>query len=231
MKPLCIAHRGCHWKCFENTADAFKNAAKGDFFGVEMDIHLTKDKKWIIHHDEDFLSNGKKVIIKNEKFDDLLKMPLDNEWNYKATCPSLDEYLKIVKGSGKRPIIEFKPKNPSFHNIRKALNQIRKYFDLKDVTFIAFYPWPLMKIKLMHPKQDVMLLVEHTHPFLVDWAYKLKWGLDIESFMFTKEMNERFQKKGLKTNAWTVDDKKELKRLCDLGIDMITTNVFDQKSE
>lgn len=230
MKPLCVAHRGCHWECFENTKQAFEAAAKGNFFGIEMDIHLTKDKKWIIHHDPDFLSNGKKIVIKDENFDNLIKMQLDNKWNYEATCPSLDEYLQIIKDSGKRPVIEFKPKNPSFHNLNKALKQIKKYFDLKDVTFIAFYPWPLMKIKLMHPKQDVMLLVEHTHPFLVNWAYNLRWGLDIESNMLTKEINDRFHKKGLKTNAWTVDSKDELNRLCDLEIDLITTNVFDQNS-
>lgn len=230
MKPLCVAHRGCHWKCFENTSQAFEAAAKGNFYGIEMDIHLTKDKKWIIHHDPDFLSSGKKVVIKNEKMADLLKMPLDNEWNYKATCPTLTEYLAIVKGSGKRPIIEIKPKNPSFHHLRKVLKEVQKFFDLKDVTFIAFYPWPLMKFKIMKPKLDVQLLVEHTHPFLVNWAYKFKWGLDIESFMLTKEMCEKFKKKGLNTNAWTVDDKNELKRLCDIEIDMITTNVFDQES-
>ena len=77
MKPLCIAHRGCHWHCFENTIQAFEAAKKGDFYGVEMDIHLTKDKKWIIHHDPDFLSNGVKHVIKEERCDDLLKLPLD----------------------------------------------------------------------------------------------------------------------------------------------------------
>lgn len=230
MKPLCVAHRGCHWKCFENTKQAFEAATKGKFFGIEMDIHLTKDKKWIVHHDPDFLSNGKKVVIKDEKFNDLIKMPLDNKWGYEAKCPSLEEYLKIVKTSNKRPVIEIKPKNPSFHNLKKVIKEVKKYYDLKDVTFIAFYPWPLMKIKIMHPKQDVQLLVEHTHPFLVDWAYKFRWGLDIESPMLTKSMCKKFQEKGLVVNAWTVDTKKELKRLCELNIDMITTNVFDQNS-
>lgn len=230
MRPLCVAHRGCHWKCLENTLEAFETAAKGNYYGVEMDIHLTKDKKWVIHHDPDFLSNGKKVVIKDEKLEDLLKMPLDNEWNYKATCPTLTQYLKAIKGGGKRPVIEFKPKNPSFHHIRQVVKEVKKYFKLSEVTFIAFYPWPLMKIKIMHPKQDVMLLVEKGHPFLVNWAYHLRWGLDIESQLLTKEIVDKFKKKHLKTNAWTVDDKDELKRLTDIGIDLITTNVFDQNS-
>ena len=128
MKPLCVAHRGCHWNCFENTIQAFEAATKGDFWGIEMDIHLTKDKKWIIHHDPDFLSNGVKHVIKEENFEDLLKLPLDNEWNYEAYCPSLDDYLKIVHGSGKTPIIEIKPKNPSFHYLKVMIKQVKHYF-------------------------------------------------------------------------------------------------------
>lgn len=230
MKPLCIAHRGCHWNCFENTKQAFEAAAKGNFFGIEMDIHLSNDKKWIIHHDPDFMSNGKNIIIKNHKFANLLKMPLDNEWNYEAFCPSLEEYLSIVKDSGKRPIIEIKPKNPTYINLRKMLGIVKKYFKLSDVTFIAFYPWPLIKIKRMHPRQKVQLLVEHTHPYLVDWAYKFKWGLDIESTMLTKEMVDKFKAKNLQVNCWTVDSKEELERVISLGVDMVTTNVFDQQS-
>ena len=63
MKPLCIAHRGRHDKYFENTLKAFETAARGDYFGIETDIHLTKDNYWVVHHDPDFLSGGKKYVI------------------------------------------------------------------------------------------------------------------------------------------------------------------------
>lgn len=230
MKPLCIAHRGCHWDCFENTIQAFQAASKGNFYGVEMDIHLTKDKKWIIHHDPDFLSNGKKYVIKNLTLEEIKKLPLDNEKNYEAFCPTLEEYLDCLKGSKKRPIIEIKPQNPSFHNLRKVLKEVKNRFDLKDVTFIAFYPWPLMKFKVINHKLDVQLLVEKTHLFLVNWAYKLKWGLDIESINLNKEIVTKFHKKKLKVNCWTIDSEDELKRVCNLKVDFVTTNVFDQNS-
>ncbi|MCR5506133.1 MAG: hypothetical protein K6F07_03975 [Bacilli bacterium] len=231
MKPLCIAHRGCHWKCFENTIQAFEAAKKGAFFGVEMDIHLTKDKKWVIHHDSDFLSEGKKYVIKDEKCDDLLKMPLDNEWNYEAFIPTLECYLMTLEKSGKRPIIEIKPKNPSFHQLRKVVKIVKKHFRLQDVDFIAFYPWPLFKLKFMYGKKiHLQQLVEHNHPFMVNWAYRYRFGLDIETTMLTKEMIERFHKKNLKVNAWCVDDEETLRKFEEWGIDYITTNKFDQNS-
>lgn len=231
MKALCIAHRGCHHKCYENTKDAFLYAAKGDYYGIETDIHLTRDKKWIIHHDPTFKSNGKECVIKDEKLETLLKLPLDNKWNYQAYMLTLEEYLEIVKGSGKRPIIEIKPKNPSFFSLRKAVKIIRKYFSLDEVDFIAFYPWPLFKLKFMYRKEvHIQQLWEHTHPFIKKWAYKHNFGLDAEANCLTKEIVDEFHNKGLKVNAWTVDDKKTLKQLEDIGVDYITTNKFDQNS-
>lgn len=231
MKPLCVAHRGCHWNCFENTIQAFEAAVKGDFWGIEMDIHLTKDKKWIIHHDPDFLSNGVKHVIKEENFEDLLKLPLDNEWNYEAYCPSLDDYLKIVHGSGKTPIIEIKPKNPSFHYLKVMIKQVKQYFALNEVVFIAFYPWPLFKLKFLYGKKvRIQQLWEPTHPIIMKWAYNSRFDLDSDEQCLTKEIVDKFHKKGLKVNVWTIDSEESLRKFEEMGVDYITTNKFDQNS-
>ena len=231
MKPLCVAHRGCHWNCFENTVQAFEAAAKGDFFGIEMDIHLTKDKKWIIHHDPDFLSNGVKHVIKEELFEDLIKLPLDNEWNYEAYCPSLEDYLKIVHGSGKTPIIEIKPKNPSFHHLKQVVKEVEKHFKLNEVVFIAFYPWPLFKLKFLYGKKvRIQQLWEPTHQFIMKWAYSHRFGLDSDMQCLTKEIVDKFHAKGLEVNVWTVDDEESLKKFEEMGVDYITTNKFNQNS-
>ena len=54
MKPLCIAHRGCHWKCFENTLPAFEAATKGDFFGETRLLEAFNKKDYTclveLHH-------------------------------------------------------------------------------------------------------------------------------------------------------------------------------------
>ena len=231
MKPLCVAHRGCHWNCFENTIQAFEAAAKGDFWGIEMDIHLTKDKKWIVHHDPDFLSNGTKHVIKEENFEDLIKLPLDNEWNYEAFCPSLDDYLKAVHGSGKTPIIEIKPKNPSFHYLKVMIKQVKQYFTLDEVVFIAFYPWPLFKLKFLYGKKiHIQQLWEPTHPVIMKWAYNSRFDLDSDEKCLTKEIVDKFHKKGLKVNVWTIDTEESLRKFEEMCVDYITTNKFDQNS-
>ena len=231
MKPLCIAHRGKHDKYFENTINAFKEAAKGDYFGIETDIHLTKDKFWVVHHDEDFLSDGKKYVIKDLTRDEITKLHLDNEQNDKdAYIPLFEDYLKICKESGKRPIIEIKPSNPKRKYLRQLVNYVDSVMGKENVTFIAFYPWPLIKLRHMYRKKLHLQMLIEPRPILISWAKFYKMDIDIRDKMLTKELVEKFHKKNLKTNCWIVNDIDMLRHLEEIGADYITTDTFDQNS-
>ena len=231
MKPLCIAHRGKHDKYFENTVNAFKEAAKGDFFGIETDIHLTKDNYWVVHHDADFLSDGKKYVIAEMTKDELLKLHLDNDQNDKdAYIPTFEEYLAVCKESGKRPIIEIKPKNPKKKYLKQLVEYIDKEMGIDNVHFIAFYPWPLIKLRCKyHKKVHLQMLLEEEHyKMLHKWASFFKMDIDIEDKLLTQDLIDLFHKKNLKVNVWTIDDEKALRKFEEMGVDYITTNVFQQ---
>ena len=233
MKPLCIAHRGKHDKYFENTLNAFKEAARGDYFGIETDIHLTKDNYWVIHHDPDFLSGGKKYVIAEMTKDELLKLHLDNDQNdEEAYIPTLEEYLAVCQANGKRPIIEIKPKNPKAKYLKQLVRIVEEYMGIRNVHFIAFYPWPLIKLRNRYHKMVhlQMLLEEGHYKTLYKWAKFFKMDIDIEDKLLTQDLVEIFHKKNLKVNCWTVDDEVMLRKLEDWGVDYITTNVFNQKS-
>ena len=233
MKPLCIAHRGKHDKYFENTLNAFKEAARGDYFGIETDIHLTKDNYWVIHHDPDFLSDGKKYVIAEMTKDELLKLHLDNDQNdEEAYIPTLEEYLAVCQANGKRPIIEIKPKNPKAKYLKQLVKIVEEYMGIRNVHFIAFYPWPLIKLRNRYHKMVhlQMLLEEGHYKTLYKWAKFFKMDIDIEDKLLTQDLVEIFHKKNLKVNCWTVDDEVMLRKLEDWGVDYITTNVFNQKS-
>ena len=233
MKPLCISHRGKHDKYFENTLNAFKEAARGDYFGIETDIHLTKDNYWVVHHDEDFLSNGQKYVVKDLNKDELLNLHLDNDQDDKdAYIPLFEDYLKICKESGKRPIIEIKPKNPKGKYLKQLAKYIDEYMGIENVTFIAFYPWPLIKLRnKYHKRVHLQMLLEEKHyKFVSKIAKFFKMDIDIEESLLTSKMIGKFHNKKLKVNCWTIDDELVLRKMEDMGVDYITTNVFDQNS-
>lgn len=47
-----IAHRGLSGIETENTVAAFLAAANRSYYGIETDVHLTKDGKFILIHDD-----------------------------------------------------------------------------------------------------------------------------------------------------------------------------------
>ena len=162
----------------------------------------------------------------------MIKLPLDNDQGDKeAYIPLFEDYLKICKESGKRPIIEFKPQNPKGKYLKQIVKYIDKEMGMENVTFIAFYPWPLIKLRLKyHKKVHLQQLLEEGHyKTLYKWAKFFKMDIDIEDKLLTQELVDIFHKKNLKVNVWTVDEEKNLRKLEDMGVDYITTNVFQQK--
>ena len=230
MKPLAIAHRGYHKKYFENTKEAFIEASKMDFYGIETDIHLTKDLRWITHHNDDIISDGQHYFIKDLTYEQIMQMHLDNDQGHEnATVCPFENYLSICKASGKRPIIEIK-NSPKWKYLKQLGKSVDKLIGLKNVTFIGFYPWPLGKLRLSFGKKVHLqhLIEEHTE--LLGYARFFKMDLDIKDKVLTEKMLKKFHKKKLKVNCWTVDDLDTLRQLEAMGVDYITSNVFDQNA-
>ena len=230
MRPLAIAHRGYHEKFFENTKEAFEAAAKRDVYGIETDIHLTKDLVWITHHNDDIVSGGKKYLISEMTLDELMHLPLDNDQGHEnATVCLFSDYLSICKASGKRPIIEIKnsPKRKYLKELGKFVDQ---YMGFENVTFIGFYPWPMWKLRRAFKKRIHLqqLIQEHTE-FVYTSIWK-KMDIDIDYNKLTDKMIEKMHKHNLKVNVWTVDDIDALRDLERRGVDYVTSNVFDQNS-
>lgn len=229
MKPLAIAHRGYHHKYFENTKEAFIEASKMDYYGIETDIHLTKDKIWVTHHNDDIISGGKKYLIKDYTLEELMKLPLDNDLGHdNATVCLFTDYLKICKESGKRPIIEIK-NSPKRKDIKKMAKFVDEYMGFENVTFIGFYPWPLMKLRMMfHKKVHLQQLIQYHHE-LIHTAIWFKMDIDYDYNELTQEMVDKMHKHQLKVNVWTVNDDEALKKAIDMGVDYITGDNYSAK--
>ena len=230
MKPLAIAHRGYHHQYFENTKEAFIEASKMDYYGIETDIHLTKDNVWITHHNDDIVSGGQKYLIKEHTLEELMALPLDNDLGHKnATVCLFTDYLKICKESGKRPIIEIK-NSPKLKDIKKMALYVDEYMGFDNVTFIGFYPWPLMKLRFLFKKRvHLQQLIGNQHQELINTAILFKMDIDYDYRELTKEKIDRMHKHKLKVNVWTVNDIDVLRKFEELGVDYITGDNFSQK--
>ena len=104
---MFIAHRGLYdGKIKENTIEAFDNAFKNGYQGIEFDVRLTKDKIPVILHDS-FLSRvfEKKGLLRNFTYQELRNKNIDipkledviNRYQNKVMIIELKEKIDITK--------------------------------------------------------------------------------------------------------------------------------------
>lgn len=230
MNPLAIAHRGYHKEYYENTLEAFIEAGKRDYYGIETDVHLTKDNIFVTCHNPFIVSKGVSYFIKDLLYKDIINMPLDNNQGHDDAhvCVYYD-YLKVCKDYHKRPIIEIK-KCPKLRYLKELCEYIDNYIGIENVTIIAFSRRVIFALKRLYKDcLDLQLLIDRKM-YLVNTAIMHNVGIDCDFASLRKEHIESMHFHNLKVNAWTVDDIDELRRLEDYGIDYITSNVFDQNS-
>lgn len=106
MSAKMIAHRGLSGMETENTVAAFEAACKRLFYGIETDVHVTKDGKYIIFHDE---CTGrlceKNLIIEETDFEILRSLKFKDGI---SEMPMLSEYLQVISRYKKVAVIELK---------------------------------------------------------------------------------------------------------------------------
>ena len=76
VKEVCmIAHRGLSGLETENTNSAFVAAGNRSYYGIETDVHVTVDGKFVIIHDDNTLRVADiNVNVEKSSFDELRKI-------------------------------------------------------------------------------------------------------------------------------------------------------------
>ena len=120
-----IAHRGNDQIHKENSKEAILNSLTKDYInGVEFDIRLTKDNKFIINHDPFY----HEYYIKNTNSKKLKQLGIN----------TLDEVLKNVKNN-KILLIEVKEDNKNIKKTAKYLYEEIKKYNLNIYIYIFNY--------------------------------------------------------------------------------------------
>lgn len=136
------AHRGASGQLLENTIDSIAEAARLGADSIELDVHLTKDKKWVVFHDfilekgccyvhdpkepnrEDLLilNTPSKEILKYKvlpAFSKRMNKPYKGAEERSYALPSLqalvDEINKVEKEVGRKVVLDIEIKSNQEH--------------------------------------------------------------------------------------------------------------------
>ncbi|WP_280739062.1 MULTISPECIES: glycerophosphodiester phosphodiesterase family protein [unclassified Enterococcus] len=230
-----IAHRGNHQNAPENSLPSFYQATN---WGVETDIQLTKDKQWVVMHDDtvDRMTNGKGKIS-DLTLDEIRQLQIDSGTNFGAyskeqlRVPTIDEFLSIMQENGKVPFIELKAGAAiSASDYDYLMAKINNYGFANTGVLISFDFNHLVEMKSRMPNLQVQLLSDTFDDQLIDKVSTLgnNVGIDVHySDAISKiDVIARSQAKNVVINLWTTPTS-EFQRVAALGINYLTTDYVD----
>ena len=229
---LVIAHRGMCGLEPENTHAAFVAAGNRSFYGIESDAHKTADGKYVMMHDANTLRmSGDDIEIAKATYETLRSLRLKQKDGKRGRTdlriPSMEEYLEICKYYGKKAILELKD-DFTAEDVDEICRMVEALEYMEHTVFISFKLNNLLLLKERNPEQPAQYLVEKPiDDELIQEMAERKMGIDARQDLYTAEIMEKCRKKGVATNAWTVNNPDMARKLIDWGIDFITTNILE----
>lgn len=229
-----IAHRGLSGIERENTCPAFIAAGNRSYFGIETDVRVTKDGKFVIIHDDTTkrisLGESEINVEKNDysAVEEIVLPDLDGTTDRKdIRIPLLKEYIKICKKYEKKAVLEIKNRFQE-SDIEKLVEQIKELEYIENVIFISFYFRNCVDIRKLLPENEVQYLTEkEITDELIEKLLKNNIDLDIYYELLSEENIKLLHSKGIKVNCWTCDDKSAAEKLALYGVDYITSNILE----
>lgn len=228
------AHRGASGHAPENTMPAFKLANELGADGIELDVQLTKDGVPVVIHDEtvDRVSNGTGRVC-DYTLDRLRSLTVNK--NFPAygivRIPTLEEVYAFIKTTDMTVNLELKNSMIFYEKLEEKVLVLAEKMGLSDrVIYSSFNHSSMKKIKELEPKAKVAFLYADG---IVDVEeYADKYGVyAVHPYMTNTEypnMVEKCHAKGIRVHVWTVNEEADIRRMKELGVDVVITNYVER---
>ncbi len=195
-----LIHRGLAKKNFkENTISAFRYCFKKKY-GIETDIHCTKDSRIVCFHDFN-LKNKFKInkYLKNIKYQDLLKISK----NKKKPIPLLKDLIKLSQNK-RFLMLEIKPLLNK-KNLKTLLEETKK---LKKYSLTSFKEKNIINLYRIKKSLNLGLLIPST--FTLNKIIKKSKQKHIKFLVLEKKFlkEKKISKIKKKVYFYTIKEKK-----------------------
>jgi len=250
--PVNLAHRGASASAPENTLEAFRLAVESGAGGLELDVHLTRDGHVVVIHDPTLnrTTDGSGAVA-NMTLEELresdaghnFSLDSGNALSYRGLglrIPTLAEVLREFPGVAVN--IDMKADRPGIEaavldvlreadaerralvvsSRRSAVRRFRRISGGRISTGASrwetgvFYLLSNLRLgRLLRPAYDALQVpVRHR-------------GIPLVTRRFVISAHER----NVRVDAWTINEADEMRRLLDLGVDVILTDLPETLAE
>ncbi len=227
-KPIVYGHRGAAYEAPENTIPSFQLAKKLGVYGVEMDIHTSKDGELIVMHDEtlDRTTNGK-GLIRDHTLLDIKKLDAGFKFGSKWKGTKVSTLREVFESIGKiNYYLEIKQSFKIYPRIEEKILNLVDEFNLKNnVEIISFDFDALKKVRELDKTIKIGVLYTGKSSWFIDIAKQLNANtLQPDFNLLYKEDMLIAKNNNFNVATWTVDKKDDIERAIDLNLYSITSN-------
>jgi glycerophosphoryl diester phosphodiesterase len=226
-KTLVIAHRGASGYRPENTLAAYELAVEQHADMIEIDLHLTRDGRIVVTHDEELAGLGGRGEIADASYEEVAALDAGQG----LRVPDFDE---VLAGFAARIPFNLELKQSLRGPYRGLEAETLKRVEARDLVgvtlFSSFYDPVLAELRDRSSAVRIGVLVSPRAP--ERWLERARRfgaeAVNLHVSLATADAVAAAHGAGLAVNVYTVDDPQVMKRLLDLGIDGIFTNFPDR---
>ena len=251
-----IAHRGASGYAPEHTLVAYKMAMDMGADYIEFDLQQTKDDVLICLHDEtlerttnveEIFPNKSPYRVADFTIDEIKQLDAGSYFNTQhpdlsknefigLKIPTIDEAIEYVEDYGKGKFKYYiETKSPEVYpGMEEKLLEKLHYYDIADKTIIqSFSSDSLRKVRQLDRHIKIVQLYssdDYTKEKLIATLSRIisyADGIGPEKNLVDKNLIEEAQRNNLVVHPWTVNDRSEMEKLLDLGVDGMFTNYPD----
>lgn len=253
QKIANVAHRGASGYAPEHTIPSYElgQQLKGDY--IEIDLQMTKDGQLIAMHDEtvDRTTNGSGAV-KDMTLAEIKKLDAGSWFNEKypqyakssyvgLKVPTLEEILKTF-GPHANYYIETKAPEVYPGMEEKLLKILNKYHLARPhartgkVIIQSFSKESLLKIHKLTPHIPLVQLLSYDSPATIsvkeiNEIKKYAIGVGPNFDQLDRAYVQKVRKAGLIIHPYTVNEKADMKRLLEWGVNGMFSNFPDRLQE
>ncbi|MBI4411565.1 MAG: hypothetical protein HY541_03680 [Deltaproteobacteria bacterium] len=222
---LIIAHRGSRLSAPENTLLAFQKAHEQKADGIELDVHLTRDRKVAVYHDDRITdAQGQRVAIRSATFSQLKEIVLPENQH----IPTLHEVFEQFGQKFSVINVEIKSTGYCTNGIEKTVLDLVCRFHLEDRVIISsFNPLHLWRTRLLNRRIRIGHLIWPPQWFARRhfWTRLCRANtVNLEHEWATPDRLKEFNGLGRDIWVWTVNEESEMRRWFGANIAAIITD-------
>lgn len=241
--PVRIAaHRGGALLWPENSLLAFRNALALGADLVELDVHLTRDDEVVVIHDPTLERTTTGTgAVGTARLADLAGARLRTRDGVAADepVPTLAQVLDLLRSTRAELLLEIKvdPSRRPYAGIEERTLALLGARGLRERTVVmAFEPDTLRRVRALDAGIRTTMLVSRSRvereraaaPTVARWATEVAaTSLGVDHRVVDAALVAAAREAGLRLAAWTVNTEADIRRMLDLGVDIVISDQPD----